>query len=81
MNGEHDAAIAMLERSITQSAKPVIAWWQLFEIEPAFAVLRGDPRFEAFRAKVQAHIAAQRLDLERLRAEGLLPDHGRGSRG
>ena len=81
MNGEHDAAIAMLERSITQSAKPVIAWRQLFEIEPAFAVLHGDPRFEAFRAKVQAHIAAQRLDLERLRAEGLLPDHGRGSRG
>ena len=79
MNGEHDAAISMLERSITQSAKPVIAWWQLFGIEPAFAVLRGDPRFEAFRAKVQAHIAAQRLELERLRAEGLLPDRGRGS--
>ena len=51
MHGEHDAAIAMLERSITQSAKPVIAWWQLSEIEPAFAVLRGDPRFEGFEPR------------------------------
>jgi len=45
-----------------------------FEIEPAFAALRGNPRFEAFRARVQAHIAAQRRELERLRAEGLLPE-------
>jgi tetratricopeptide (TPR) repeat protein len=74
MNGERDAAIDMLERSMAQSAKPVIAWWQLFEIEPAFATLREDPRFEAFRAKVRAHIAAQRRELERLRADGLLPD-------
>jgi len=74
MNGEGDAAIDMLERSMAQSAKPVIAWWQLFEIEPAFATLREDPRFEAFRAKVRAHIAAQRRELERLQADGLLPD-------
>ena len=78
MNGEGDAAIAMLERSMAQRAKPVIAWWQLFEIEPAFAPLRADPRFEAFSAKVRAHIAAERDELERLRAEGRLPERSTG---
>jgi hypothetical protein len=78
MNGEGDAAIAMLERSMAQTAKPVIAWWQLFEVEPAFSPLRADPRFEAFSAKVRAHILAERGELERLRAEGLLPDRSAG---
>ena len=59
---------------LEQSAKPVIAWWQLFEIEPAFVPLREDPRFVAFRHRVRAHLATQRRELERLQADGVLPD-------
>ncbi len=76
MNGEHDAAIAMLERAVAGKSI-VFTTWQLFEIEPAFAVLRQDPRFQAVQAKGEAHIAGQRRELERLRAEGLVVDRRR----
>jgi TolB-like protein len=77
MNGEHDAAIAMLERAVASKSN-VFVTWQLFEIEPAFVAVRQNPRFQAVRAKVHAHIAGQRRELERLRAEGLVPDRSTG---
>ena len=73
MNGEDEAALAMLERAVASKSN-VFFTWQLFEIEPAFAELRGQPRFQAVRTRVLAHIAGQRRELQRLRAEGLVPD-------
>jgi len=73
MNGEHDAAIAMLERAVARKSI-VFFTWQLFEIEPAFAELRSHARFQAVRAKVGAQNAGQRRELVRLRTEGFVPD-------
>ena len=39
-----------------------------------FVPLREDPRFVAFRHRVRAHLATQRRELERLQADGVLPD-------
>ena len=78
MNGEHEAALAMLERAV--ASKIVFFTWQLFEIEPAFAELRGHPRFQAIRAKVAAQNAGQRRELAQLRAEGLVPDRSENAR-
>ena len=50
MNGEDDAAIAMLERAVARKSIMFVTW-QLFEIEPAFAELRRDPRFRAVQAE------------------------------
>jgi len=77
MNGKHDAALAMLERAVARPSN-VFFTWQLFEIEPAFAELRSNPRFQAVRAKVAAQNAGQRRELARLRAEGLVPDRTSG---
>ena len=73
MNGDRDAALAMLERAVARKSI-VFFTWQLFEIEPAFAELRSHPRFQAVQAKVDAQNAGQRRELARLRAEGLVPD-------
>jgi TolB-like protein len=79
MNGEDDAALAMLERAVARKSN-VFVTWQLFEIEPAFAELRRHPRFQAVRAKVRTQNAGQRRELERLRAEGLVPDRSESAR-
>jgi len=47
--------------------------WYVFDLEPAFDVLRHDPRFEALRAHVRARIAVQQERLERLRENGEVP--------
>ena len=72
LNGETDAAIAILERSYA-SGEATSNWWLYLEAEPAYDALRKIPRFEALRRKVRAHVAEQRQELARLRKEGLVP--------
>ena len=73
LNGETDAAIATLER-LYASGRATSEWWCHLEAEPAYDALRKIPRFEALRGKVRAHADAQRRELDRMRAEGLVPD-------
>jgi TolB-like protein len=72
LNGENEAAIAILERSYA-SGQASSAWWYYLEAEPAFDSLRKARRFEALRRKVGEHIAEQRRELARVRKEGLVP--------
>ncbi len=44
------------------------------ETEPSFAELRKDPRFQALMRQVRSHLDEQRRELDRLRAEGVVPD-------
>ena len=77
LNGETDAAIATLER-LYASGRATSEWWCHLEAEPAYDALRKMQRFEALRGKVRAHADAQRRELDRMRAEGLVPDRTSG---
>ena len=72
LSGERDAAIAMLERSVAAGIA-ASQWWCFIENEPAFASLRGDPRYDGLREKVRAASAEQRRELDRMRREELVP--------
>ena len=72
LNGETDAAIAILERSYA-SGRATSEWWFHIDAEPAYDELRKTRRFEALRRKIRDHIAEQRQELARLRKEGLVP--------
>ena len=68
VQGRRDQALSMLERAArrgwTDSAStdlPDIA------DEPAFAPLRGEPRFERIRAGLAAHLARERAETVQLR--------------
>ena len=78
LNGERDAAIAMIERSVANGAG-LEDWWYFFEPEPAYASLRQDARFQATLRTVRAYVEAQRRELDRLRAEGLVPNRTAGN--
>ena len=72
LDGQPDAALALLERSYA-SGQATSAWWFSVEAEPAYDALRKTPRFEALRRKIRDHVAEQRQELARLRKEGLVP--------
>ncbi len=72
LNGESDAAIAMIERSVA-SGIGLRDWWYYFESEPAYAPLRTDARFQATLRTVSERTEAQRKELGRMRAEGHVP--------
>ena len=73
LTGRNDEAIAMLQRQVASGAGMPDAWFY-FEVEPAYDALRHDPRFIAMLALVRAQAQAERRELERLRAAGLVPD-------
>ena len=75
LNGDLEAAMAMLERSYTNHVA-MGEWWSDIEAEPAFEQLRGTPRFESLRRRIRAYVDEQRDELERMRTEGLVPDRG-----
>jgi hypothetical protein len=45
------------------------------ETDPAFAALRTDPRFQAVVSKWRQRFEQQRKELDRMRAEGLVPTY------
>jgi TolB-like protein/Tfp pilus assembly protein PilF len=73
LNGERDAAIGMLERRVAKGFEIPHALKQL-ENDPSFAGLRKDARVETLIRKMRSSLIEQRGELERLRAEGLVPD-------
>jgi tetratricopeptide (TPR) repeat protein len=68
--GQHQAALDALERLGVQRLK---GWWYAVNREPAFNLLRSDPRFQAFASKARAHAAEQRTLLEQMRERGEAP--------
>jgi len=75
LNGDRDAAIAMLQRSISNKYAFSDGWFFL-EVEPAYDGLRQDPRFKAMLHEARAHWVEQRQELDRRRANGRVPDRG-----
>ena len=78
LNGNREASIAALQRYANAGAYPFTDWQLYFELEPAIAAMRKDPRFQELVRKAQEHVAAERRELDRMRAEGLVPDRGAG---
>ena len=76
LNGDHDAAIEMLQRRIASRFE--WAAMRELETEPSFAVLRKDPRFQALMRQTRSRVDEQRRELNRMRAEGLVPDRTSG---
>jgi TolB-like protein/Tfp pilus assembly protein PilF len=70
--GDREAALAMLERSAAHQRLPTRGVFRL-ENDPAFAELRDDPRFQAVVSKWRMRFEQQRKELDRMRAEGLVP--------
>jgi Tfp pilus assembly protein PilF len=71
--GNGDAALAMLEHECESDC----GW---VDGEPSYATLRQDPRFKKIVSAGQQHLAAERRELDRMRAEGLLPDRNASAR-
>jgi TolB-like protein/Tfp pilus assembly protein PilF len=78
LHGDREAAIAMLQRSMNESNRASVNWWYNLQLEPAYATLRQDPRFQELVRKVREHIGAERRELDRMRREGIVPDRRTG---
>ena len=72
LNGEPDAAIEMLHARFASK----FDWVAMPELqnEPSFAELRKDARFQALMRQLRSRLDEQRRELDRLRAEGVVPD-------
>ena len=80
LNGDREASIAGVA-----AIRGRHQWWVLgglvvstSNLEPAFVTLRQDPRFQELVRKAREHVAAERRELDRMRAEGLVPDRTAG---
>jgi len=71
--GNHKAAYLALHRTIEQGL--VSSWW-LLGIDPAFEAIASDAEFLALKVRIREKIASERQILDRLRAEGRVPDRG-----
>jgi hypothetical protein len=71
LSGDTEGAIAVLQGAVDRNFA-FHDWQYYFEKEPAFAALRQDPRFQAVEQRVRAHAAAERQELDRMRARGLV---------
>jgi thymidylate kinase len=60
LNGDREASIAALQRYANAGAYPFTDWQLYFDVEPAIAAMRGDPRFQELLRKAQEHLAAER---------------------
>ena len=70
--GRDDEALAVLQKKPIEKGGSLDVWY-IFELEPAFAALRNDARFAAMHRQLQAHLRAEQIALQRLRAQGLVP--------
>lgn len=72
LSGDGEGALAALERAL--AGRAYAWWWYDLRLNPAFAGMRGEPRFQALLADAAAHAAEQRALLNELRAAGRVPD-------
>ncbi len=70
IRGDDEAALTLLTE--WASRRQGFDWYVLAR-DPAFARLRGSPRFEALMARSREHAASERALLETLRAQGDVP--------
>jgi len=70
--GRKEEAIALLQKRTINKGAGGDAWYW-FELEPAFAAIRNDPRFIALYAQLRAHARTERGALQHLRAQELVP--------
>lgn len=74
LHGDNEEALEALERSATDASSFVIKEpWAFPGQEPAFDALRQDARFQRVQQNLEAQVAEQREELDRLRAEGRVP--------
>ena len=73
LSGEKPEAIKELQRSAADHLASG-NWWYYAELEPSFAPLRKDARFQTMFAAIRQHAAAERAAVDRLRSSGDVPD-------
>ncbi len=71
MLGDDERALANLAESVRH--KDLVRWWYTAELDPLFAHLRSNPRFQAMAATAKQHRARQRSLLEDMRSRGEVP--------
>jgi len=69
--GDQEHALAELKNSLTIGH--YYFWWYLGELDPLYAGMRADPRFQALVAQAKQHRDRQRALVEELRASGQTP--------
>lgn len=69
--GRNDAALSHLETLVQSGFR--IGWWGRIERDPAFAVLRGTPRFQALVSGSKVWLEGQKQQLARMRLTGEVP--------
>lgn len=74
MLGEDERALAELAASL--EVNHYAGWWYTAELDPVFARIRPDPRFQALAAKAREHRDGQRKLLEEMRLKGEVPRRG-----
>ena len=72
--GHREAALAMLASEVQRGV--LVTSYE----EPSYATLRQDPGFKKIVSAAQQHLAAERRELDRMRAEGLVPERNAGAR-
>jgi TolB-like protein/DNA-binding winged helix-turn-helix (wHTH) protein len=70
--GRNEEALKDLQQSAADRMG-LQSWWYYAELEPAFAPLRKDARFQSMSAVVRQHAAAERAAVDRLRSTGAVP--------
>jgi TolB-like protein/DNA-binding winged helix-turn-helix (wHTH) protein/tetratricopeptide (TPR) repeat protein len=71
--GRNDETIAELQRSVTERLG-LVSWWYNLELEPAYANVRRDPKFQDILAVARERAAGAREAVAKLVASGLVPD-------
>ena len=69
--GRSDEACALLDRTYTPAPR---LYWKLVLSNPAFDGMRSTPCFLALLARIEKHIAAERLRVDAMRRAGQIPD-------
>jgi tetratricopeptide (TPR) repeat protein len=71
LDGQNAAALQLLEDSTRDGPWPY--WWYYARLEPTLDGLRSEPRFQAWAARTQELVLAEREKLRALRGAGVIP--------
>ena len=74
LDGKPDMALNELAKSLRSGE--YAAWWYTIENDSLWWPLHNDSRFKAIEADARRYIDAQRVELEALRRNGLVPRRG-----